>query len=301
MAGRSPGKMTGILLVLLASALWGASGPLTKILKATGADILDILSWRYLIGLASLWAFVLTCRRDRPVALEGRIFRTALPMAVVMLAVNGAFILSNFYTTVANAIALSFTAPIFAAVLAWLFLKERIRPLHQLAAVGGIAGVCVMVLHGSPSAGEASALSPDLSLGNALALVSGAVFGGYFVLARKFATHEAEVVTATLWQFLLLAAILAPVTVFTVVRGISGISYLYLGVFGVLCTAAPILLINLSALFLKAYEISIVALSEVPFSIFLGMLLLGEYPSLVSWVGIVLIVSAAFLVALKEA
>ena len=217
-----------------------------------------------------------------------------------MLAVNATFILSNFYTTVANAIALSFTAPVFAAVLAWLFLKERIRPLHQLAAVGGIAGVCVMVLHRSPSAGEASGLSPNLSLGNALALVSGAVFGGYLVLARKFAAHEAEVVTATLWQFLLLAAILAPVTVFTVVRGISGVSFVYLGVFGVLCTAAPILLINLSALFLKAHEIGIVALSEVPFSIFLGMLLVGEYPSRVSWVGIVLIVSAAFLVALQE-
>jgi len=300
MAGQSPGKMRGILLVLLASALWGASGPLTKILKATGADILDILSWRYLIGVVSLWAFVLAGRRDRPIALRGRVLKTAFLLAVVMLAVNATFILSNFYTTVANAIALSFTAPVFAAVLAWLFLKERIRPLHQLAAVGGIAGVCVMVLHRSPSAGEASGLSPNLSLGNALALVSGAVFGGYLVLARKFAAHEAEVVTATLWQFLLLAAILAPVTVFTVFRGISGVSFVYLGVFGVLCTAAPILLINLSALFLKAHEIGIVAFSEVPFSIFLGMLLVGEYPSRVSWVGIVLIVSAAFLVALQE-
>jgi drug/metabolite transporter (DMT)-like permease len=89
--------------------------------------------------------------------------------------------------------------------------------------------------------------------------------------------------------------------VFTVVRGISGVSFLYLGVFGVLCTAAPILLINLSALFLKAHEIGIVALLEVPFSIFLGGLLVGEYPSRVSWVGIALIVSAAFLVAMKEA
>jgi drug/metabolite transporter (DMT)-like permease len=221
-------------------------------------------------------------------------------MAVVMLAVNGTFILSNFYTTVANAIALSFTAPVFAAVLAWLFLKERIRPLHQLAAVGGIAGVCVVLFHRSPAAGEASGLSPDLSLGNALALLSGAVFGGYFVLARKFAAHQAEVVTATLWQFLFLTVILAPVTVFTWVRGISGVGYLYLGVFGVLCTAAPILLINLSAFFLKAHEIGIVALSEVPFSILLGMLLVGEYPSLVSWSGILLIVSAALLVALKE-
>jgi len=158
-----------------------------------------------------------------------------------------------------------------------------------------------MVLHRSPAAGEASALSSDLSLGNTLALVSGAVFGGYFVLARKFAAHQVEVITATLWQFLFLTVILAPVTVFTWLRGIPRVGYLYLGIFGVLCTAAPILLLNLSALFLKAHEISIVALSEVPFSIFLGMLLVGEYPPPVSWGGIALIVSAAVLVALKEA
>jgi drug/metabolite transporter (DMT)-like permease len=301
MAGRSPGKMTGILLVLLASSLWGASGPLTKILGAAGADILDILSWRYPVGFVSLSAFVLACRRDRPPALQGRVLKIAFLLAVVMLAVNATFILSNFYTTVANAIALSFTAPIFAAVLAWLFLRERIRPLHQLAAVSGVAGVCVMVLHRSTAAGEASALSSDLSVGNALALVSGAVFGGYFVLARKFADRQVEVITATLWQFLFLTVILAPITVFTLLRGIPGVVYLYLGVFGILCTAAPILLLNLSGLFLKAHEIGIVALSEVPFSIFLGMLLVGEYPSLVSWGGIVLIILAALLVALKEA
>ncbi len=301
MPGRSPGKMTGILLVLLASALWGASGPLTKILKASGADILDILSWRYLFGLVSLRAFALVRRSDRRVTLKGRGLRIPFLMAVVILAVNATFILSNFYTTVANAIALSFTAPIFAAVLAWLVLSERIWPLHQLAAVAGIAGACLIVFHRSPSAGEASVLSPNPPLGNTLALISGVVFGGYFVLARKVAVHQADVITATLLQFLFLTAILAPITIFTWHRGISGVGYVYLGVFGVLCTAAPILLINLSALPLKAHEISIVALSEVPFSVVLGMLLVGEYPSVVSWGGIALIVSAAFLVAIREA
>jgi drug/metabolite transporter (DMT)-like permease len=46
-------RIKGIALVLAASALWGASGPLTKILRLDGFDILDILSWRYLIGFTA--------------------------------------------------------------------------------------------------------------------------------------------------------------------------------------------------------------------------------------------------------
>ncbi|MEK7205004.1 MAG: EamA family transporter, partial [candidate division NC10 bacterium] len=50
-------RLKGIALVVSASALWGASGTLTKILRLHGFDISDILSWRYLIGFLSLTAF----------------------------------------------------------------------------------------------------------------------------------------------------------------------------------------------------------------------------------------------------
>jgi len=293
-------KVKGILLVLLASAFWGGSGTLTKILKMRGSDIYDIFAWRYLFGLASLGALRLVFQRGQSLALEGRALRMTLFSAFVILTVSGTFILSNFYTTIANAIALSFTAPIFAAVLGWLFLGERIKPLHQLAIAAGIAGVFVIVFQRNPAAGEEVYLGSNLSLGNILALVSGVTFGGYFVLARKFAVQHGEVAKSTFWQFLFLTVLLAPVTVFTLFRGISTVNYFYLLVFGVFCTAVPLLLVNLSGNFLKAHEMSIVSLSEVPISILLGMALLNEVPSLVVWDGVVLIISAAFLVAAKE-
>jgi S-adenosylmethionine uptake transporter len=265
-----------------------------------GSDIYDIFAWRYLFGLASLGVLRLVFQRGQSLALEGRALRMTLFSALVILTVSGTFILSNFYTTIANAIALSFTAPIFAAVLGCLFLGERIKPLHQLAIAAGIAGVFVIVFQRNPAAGEGADLGSNLALGNILALVSGVTFGGYFVLARKFAVQHGEVVTSTIWQFLFLTVLLAPVTVFTLLRGISTENYVYLLVFGVFCTTVPLLLVNLSGLFLKAHEMSIVSLSEVPISILLGMALLNEVPSLVVWGGVVLIISAAFLVAAKE-
>ncbi len=45
--------------------------------------------------------------------------------------------------------------------------------------------------------------------------------------------------------------------VLTLFKGIAGMGYLYLVVYSTLCTAAPILMLNLSGLFLNAHEISI--------------------------------------------
>ena len=118
-------RIKGIVLVLAASALWGASGPLTKILRLYGFDIADVLSWRYLIGFCGLTAFSAALAKPAVFRIDSARFKSVLVMALCIFGVNAAFTWSNFFTTVANAIALSFTAPLFAAVLARLFLGDH--------------------------------------------------------------------------------------------------------------------------------------------------------------------------------
>ena len=294
-------RIKGLTLVLAASALWGASGPLTKILRLDGFDIADILSWRYLIGFLSLTVFSTALSKPPTFRIGSVRFKAALVMAFCIFAVNAAFTWSNFFTTVANAIALSFTAPLFAAVLAWIFLGETIRASHQVAIGMGIAGVCVLVSSAyTGEAGTPTALSPNIPLGNGLALLSGLLFGWYFVIARKFAQRDGEVMAATIWQFLILAILLLPLMPLTFFKGVAGVGYLHLVVYSVLCTAAPILMLNLSGLYLKAHEASILALSEVPFSILIGILVVRELPSLASWTGAGLILTAGFLAAMRQ-
>jgi drug/metabolite transporter (DMT)-like permease len=290
------GRITGIALVLSAAALWGASGSLTKILRAHGFGISDILSWRYLIGFLSLAAFSRALSEPPAFRIDRLRFRTALLMALCIFGVTAAFTWSNFFTTVANAIALSFTAPLFAAVLAWIVLGERVRASHGLAIALGISGVCIFAFGTYAGvAGTPTALSPNIPLGNGLALLSGLLFGWYFVVARRFAQRDGEVLLATLWQFLILAVLLSPLMVRTLFKAIRGTGYAYLVAYSTLCTAAPILMLNLSRLFLKAHEISILALSEVPFSILIAMAALREFPSPASWAGVSLILAAGFL------
>jgi drug/metabolite transporter (DMT)-like permease len=104
----------------------------------------------------------------------------------------------------------------------------------------------------------------------------------------------------TIWQFLILSILLSPLMVLTLFKGIAGMGYLYLVVYSTLCTAAPILMLNLSGLFLNAHETSILALSEVPFSILIGMVMVGEFPSLASWTGVAFILAAGFLGGVKQ-
>jgi drug/metabolite transporter (DMT)-like permease len=293
-------RLKGIALILTASALWGASGPLTKILRLHGFEISDILSWRYLIGCLSLAVVSTAFNGPAHLRMDSGRFKSVLFMALCLFSVNAAFTWSNFFTTIANAIALSFTAPLFAAALAWIFLGEKVRTLHQIALVTGVCGVCVFAFSASAGPGASSALSPNIPLGNGLALLSGLLFGWYFVAARKFAQRDNNIITGTIWQFLILSVLLSPLMVMTLFKGIGATGYLYLLIYSTACTAAPILMLNLSALYLKAYESSILALSEVPFSIFLGMLLVREFPSLLTWFGVALIMVAGLLGALKQ-
>jgi drug/metabolite transporter (DMT)-like permease len=293
-------RIKGITLVLSASALWGASGSLTKVLRLHGFDITDILSWRYLIGSIGLIAFSRILSTPPALRIDPARFRTALFMALCIFGTNAAFTWSNFFTTVANAIALSFTAPLFAAVLAWILLGETVQASHRLAIGIGFFGVYIVFSAYAGDAGTATTLSPNIPLGNGLALLSGLLFGWYIVVARKFAQRDGQVMAGTIWQFLLLSILLSPLMVPTLFKKIAWTGYLYLVVYSTLCTAAPILMLNLSGLFLKAHETSILALSEVPFSIIIGMIMVREFPPLVTWAGVAFILVAGILGAMRQ-
>jgi len=294
-------RLKGVALVLVGSALWGASGTLTKLLKQHGFTIYDILAWRYFISFLALAALATVFFEAPSLRRDLRRLWPSVLLALCMLGMSAAFTWSNFFTTVADAIALSFTAPIFAAVLAWAVLGETVRGLHRLGVAIGVGGVVVFAVGAAgPADATQMALSPNVPFGNMLALLSGLLFGGYIVFARKYAQRDGAVLSSTIWQFLMLSLLMLPVLPFTLFKGISAVGYLILAVYATACTAAPILLLNLAGLFLKAHESSVLALSEIPFAIVIGMATLGEYPSLLSWIGVTLILAAGGLASVQQ-
>jgi drug/metabolite transporter (DMT)-like permease len=85
------------------------------------------------------------------------------------------FVIANKLTASANAIMLQYTAPVWAALLGWIFLRERPRPEHWGAMVFVGLGM-FFVFRGGLAAGS--------FLGDILALASGVLFAANPVILR---------------------------------------------------------------------------------------------------------------------
>jgi drug/metabolite transporter (DMT)-like permease len=99
------------------------------------------------------------------------VIAAALTFAVTMLSYIGA----NKLTFSANAVLLKYTAPVWAALLGWLLIKEKPRWFHWTALVFVLAGLLVFFREG---------LKGGSLAGDALALLSGLFYGCHSVFLR---------------------------------------------------------------------------------------------------------------------
>ncbi|MCA3554773.1 DMT family transporter [Aestuariivirga sp.] len=142
------------------------------------AGVYNIVLWRSLLAtIASAvgWAVKSRVRPDK----------RAMRLHALRAAIIGIVLVTFFWglarLPLAEAIGLSFIAPLFALFLAALLLGERIRAQAAWAAVLGFAGVAVIV------AGQfgGAAYSPDTLPGTLSILVSAVFYGFNLVLTRK--------------------------------------------------------------------------------------------------------------------
>ncbi len=86
------------------------------------------------------------------------------------------FVAANKLTTAANAILLQYTAPLYAAILGWVFLREKATAIDWATIVVVLGGMVLFFLDKLGAGGMA---------GNLLAIVSGVFFAGTMVALRK--------------------------------------------------------------------------------------------------------------------
>ncbi|HEY5230354.1 MAG TPA: EamA family transporter RarD [Galbitalea sp.] len=142
---RASRKGGGILLAVLAYALWGFL-PLYFLLLAP-ANALEIVAWRILLSLVfctilltitRAWPHLFELLRDRRVALT-------LLLAGILILVNW---LVYVYATLTNEVVQAalgyFTNPIVTVLLGIVVLRERLRPMQWVAI--GISAIAVLVI-----------------------------------------------------------------------------------------------------------------------------------------------------------
>ncbi|MXO52210.1 EamA family transporter [Erythrobacter gaetbuli] len=124
---------------------------------------------------------------------RGRVLRIHLVRGTVIAFMGWSFFASLVYLPLAEAIAISFVAPLIALYLARLLLGEVIRPRAVAGTVLGLVGVIVIV------AGRIGRerLDGDAAFGIALVLVSAVLFAWNLILQRQQALVSSPLEAST--------------------------------------------------------------------------------------------------------
>ena len=173
-------RLAGQGAIFLCAMLWSTSGLFIRLLDW---HPVVIGGGRSVLAAVVLLALRLFSRRRRSRSSGMTMPEKAPPRKVLTFAAFGLcyaatmilFVIANKLTASANAIVLQYTAPVWAALLGWLVLREKPHWEHWCAMV--LVGLGMLLVF---SGGFAAASL----LGDALALISGITFAANSVVLR---------------------------------------------------------------------------------------------------------------------
>ncbi len=217
------------LLIISAVIFWGSSFIATKVaLRELSPE--TIVSLRLIIASAFLFITALLLKKDFAINFKSHSFIFLLALIAVfhlMIQVTGLK-----YTTASNTGWIIGTAPIFMAILAAIFFREKIGLLKISGIIIAMFGLLLLI-------GKGNITNVDLikNKGDLLVLASAFTWGVYSMVNKKISLSYSPLMTI-LYLFIMMAVIIIPfnlnaASVNSVVHlSLNGwISILFLGLF----------------------------------------------------------------------
>ena len=288
-------RIPGPMLILLAGCFWGSMGIFVRKLETFGFSAVQIVSIR--LTLAALFFAVLLLVRDR----SG--FRIALRDLPLFLGLGFGSIL--FFTvcyftaitlmTLSAAAILLYTSPIWILLMSVLFFREKLNGTKIAALAAAFSG-CVLV---SGVSGEGIPLTGLLA-----GLGAGFGYGLYSILGTV-ALRRYSPFTVTTYTFLFAAAgswlICDPADLTSKISAAPdpGSLLLFCGLTALVTAVIPFLSYTVGLRTVEAGRAGILATVEPLVATLIGMLVFSEPLTLLSGLGILLILSAVVLLNRK--
>lgn len=285
--GMSYGR--GAVMVVSAAVLWSLMGLSIRQLEVAGTW--QVLFWRSLGMVPVLLAFIGWRSSGRPVA---ALRSVGVPGVIGGLALVAAFagaIYAIQSTTVANAVFLFSASPFFAAILGWLILHERVRPMTWVAIGLAGLGMFLMVREG---------LAVGALDGNVAAVLSALGFAVFTLTLRwgRLTDMMPAVVLGGLFS-MVAAAILLMVHGRPLMVPVGDIVLCVL--MGALLLGLGMVLYTLGSRVIPAAELTLLSMVEVLLAPIWVWLVLGETATTATFVGGAVVLAAVALNALSGA
>jgi drug/metabolite transporter (DMT)-like permease len=270
-------RARGILLVAIASILWSTAGLFVRLLDL---DLPTIMVWRSLAAACSL-ALIFVWRRGRGWLPALRQVGVPSLLAVPVSAVSMlAFLAALKLTTVANVMTIYATLPFVAAGIAFLWMRERLKPRVLLAS--GCALVGVIIIAGA-------ATRPEDWGGNASALLMTVTFAVLLVMARRYPQLDMAPVNCA--AALLCAAACWPLAD----HGWPGAyDFALVCIFGIATTSLAYLLFLTGGRYLPSAEAGLIGFLDVVLGPLWVWMAFGEKPSTAGLIGAGFVLASVF-------
>lgn len=279
--------------MLIASLMFAGMGAFAKLL-GTSMSSVEIVFFRNLFGLVLIGATLIR----RPMKHRG-----GKPFLLLFRGLMGFMALLCFFYNIAHiplgdAMTYSKTSPIFTALLAWIFLKERLGGMGWLALGVGFAGIVLIAKPTGLLLDKYAFLGVLSGVGAALAYTAVRELKRYYDTRAIVLSFMA---VGTVGPLLLMAA--APWVgrpeldmLFGTFVAPTAVEWFYVGLMGLFATLAQLYMTRAYGE-TEAGIVGAVSYTNILFSIAIGFMLGDAFPDTVTLAGIFLIVLAGVAVA----
>ena len=289
-------RSIGPLLIILAGCFWGSMGIFVRKLDTYGFSSIQIVSIRVTLA-ALLFALVLFIK-DRA---GFKVLFRDLPLFLGLGFGSILFFMVCYFTAItmmslSTAAILLYTSPVWIMLMSVLFFHEKLDRRKLMALVLAFAG-CVMV-----SGISGGGLTP---IGLLVGLGSGIGYGLYSILGT-IALRRYSPYTVTTYTFIFAAVgswiICRPVELFDKFTNTAHIGFLtvFCCLTALVTAVIPFLAYTCGLQNVEASKAGIIATIEPMVATLIGILVFSEPLTLISGLGILLILTAVVILNLKQ-
>lgn len=288
-------KAKAFIYIVIAGMLWGTSGIFVKFLTPYGfsAPMLSLI--RGTVSFLAMLIYVLLADRG--------LFRIsiinlllALFIGMTLFGTATLYYSSMQMTSVATAVVLMYTAPIYVTAFSICFLGERSSKLK-------ITSIAIMLVGCALVSGVVGGLSFD-TVGIIFGVLSGIVYATYNILTKIALKRGLNAITLSLYSFLFMTlsalVIARPADIIKNASAEPAVTIpLMIGI-GIFTFVLPYFFYTLSMRDLPAGTASALSIIEPLAATLFSAIIFGELPGIISAIGILLIIIATVLLGKSE-
>ncbi len=284
-------KTKAFIYIILAGILWGTSGIFVHFLAPIGLSSIQMTAIRGIISSIVMVTYTLIS--------DKQLFKISLKQFAMLACTGmGMFLTAFCYyasmqaSSVSTAVILMYTSSIFVLIYSVLFLGEKLTLLKGISLVFMIIG-----------AGLVSGIVGGLKfsfIGIALGLLSGITYSVYSIISKILINNKCSPQTLSMYCFIFMALIATSISKPNEIVSIAAKNPLYILLMvgcGICTCVLPYFLFTLSLKNLPAGTASSLSIVEPLAATLFSITILGEKLSIYSSIGIVLIISAVFMLS----